>query len=115
VIQSVIAVALSGLLIVTGVAGIAVLFGAVGRLNVIFLANPNLSPVQTVELFQRVAPSGEATQLKRGQIPIAAYVGADKTWHVLSTKRQPCVQSYTVALNYALQATLGLKGALLRR
>jgi hypothetical protein len=88
---------------------------AVGRLNVILLANPSLSRDDTIALFRRIAPSGQAPALEPGQTPIAAYLDADKAWRVLSTKRRPCVQTYTVALNYALQATLGLKGVALRK
>src|SRR5262249_55921737 len=82
-----------------------------GRLKVIFLANPLLSIEQTHALFARLAPPGQHPELKPGQTPIAAYMDPGRAWVVLTTKRSPCVETYTVALNYALQALLGMKGA----
>lgn len=83
---------------------------AIGRLRIIFLANPQLSPEDTRILFERIAPARQAPVLAGGQTPIAAYMDARNRWTVLTTKRPPCVQTYAVALNYALQATLGMKG-----
>jgi hypothetical protein len=84
---------------------------AIGRLKVIFLANPLLTPEQTHALFQRLAPGGAQPPLQRGQIPIAAFMDPERRWTVLSTKMPACVQTYTVALNYALQALLGMNAA----
>lgn len=83
---------------------------AMGRLKIIFIANPLLSSEETRALFAKIAPHGEAPDLKGGQTPIAAYLDDKQNWIVLTTKMQPSVQTYTVALNYALQALLGLKG-----
>ncbi|MFT3729061.1 MAG: hypothetical protein QM759_14655 [Terricaulis sp.] len=83
---------------------------AIGRLKVIFLANPLLTLEQTHTLFKRLAPAGAYPELKKGQAPIAAFMDAQQNWVVLTTKKPPCVQTYTVALNYALQNLLGMKG-----
>jgi hypothetical protein len=89
--------------------------GALHRLRVIFLANPQLSPDETRALFERVAPAGHAPLLSAKQVPIAAYMDAQQRWVVLTSKQPACVQTYSVALNYALQALLGLNGAPLPR
>jgi hypothetical protein len=83
---------------------------AIGRLKVIFLANPLLSTEQTHALFQRLAPGGVYPELKQNQAPIAAFVDGQGNWVLLTTKKPASVQTYTVALNYALQALLGMKG-----
>jgi hypothetical protein len=84
---------------------------AIGRLKVIFLANPLLTEAQTHALFQRLAPDGAHPPLQRGQTPIAAFMDRDHRWTVLTTKMPACVQTYTMALNYALQALLGMEAA----
>lgn len=83
---------------------------AIGRLKVIYIANPLLTTEQTHALFRRLAPEGQYPELKKGQVPIAAFLDARRNWVVLTTKKPPCVQTYTVALNYALQNLLGMKG-----
>ena len=84
---------------------------AIGRLKVIFLANPRLTIEATQALFQRLAPGAQYPELKKGQTPIAAFMDAQHNWIVLTTAKPACVQTYTVALNYALQTLLGMKGA----
>ena len=81
---------------------------ALGRHNVIFIANPLLQHEATVALFNRIAPQGQSPALPRSQFPIAAYLDSEGGWCVLTTRRAPSVQSYSVALNYALQALLGM-------
>ncbi|HVV32381.1 MAG TPA: hypothetical protein VHC73_04050 [Vitreimonas sp.] len=83
---------------------------AIGRLKVIYLANPLLTTEQTHALFQRLAPAGEFPALKKKQVPVAAFLDAQRNWIVLTTSKPPCVQTYTVALNYALQSLLGMQG-----
>jgi hypothetical protein len=83
---------------------------AIGRLKVIYLANPLLTTEQTHALFQRLAPAGEFPALKKKQVPVAAFLDAHRNWIVLTTSKPPCVQTYTVALNYALQSLLGMQG-----
>jgi hypothetical protein len=88
---------------------------AQGRVRVIFLANPELTPETNTALFARIAPAGEtAPALKAGHSPIAAYIDPKQDWTVLTTAKKPSVQNYTVALNWALQAQLGLDGEPIR-
>lgn len=84
---------------------------AMGRTRIIFIANPELSKEDNIALFARLAPKGEAPDLKKGAAPIAAYLDNQGQWTVLTTKKPACVQTYTVALNFALQALLGMKPA----
>ncbi len=86
---------------------------ALGRVRVIFLANPELTPEETRALFTRIAPG--ARLLPAPQTPIAAWLDERGEWFVLTTSKPPCVQSYTVALNFALQTTLGMKGVKLTK
>lgn len=89
--------------------------GAGGRIRVIFLANPELTPEANTTLFAKLAPNGETREMKKKHSPVAAYGDPEKGWRVLSTARRPCVQTYTAALNYALQDLLGLEGVPLKR
>jgi hypothetical protein len=77
-----------------------------GRLHTIFLASPELDRQATLALFERIIPSMPEIRFK--QWPIAAYA-RDGAWHVMTAKRLS-VESYTAALNAALQALFGLKG-----
>lgn len=79
---------------------------AQGRLRTIFLASPDLERDANLALFNRLVP--EMPEVAAKQAPLAAYQH-DGQWRVLTTKR-PSVESYTAALNTALQALLGLKG-----
>lgn len=77
-----------------------------GRLHTIFLASPELDRQATLALFERLVPSVPEIPFK--QWPVAAYA-KDGAWRVLTAKRLS-VESYTAALNTALQALFGLKG-----
>lgn len=77
-----------------------------GRLQVIFLASPELDRQATLDLFKRFVPNMPEIGVK--QHPIAAYERGGE-WQVLTAK-QLGVDSYTAALNTALQALFGLKG-----
>lgn len=79
---------------------------ASGRLRTIFLASPELNRAATLSLFERLVPALPAIAEK--QHPIAAYEHAGQ-WRVLTAKRLS-VETYTAALNTALQALFGLKG-----
>jgi hypothetical protein len=82
-----------------------------GRLQVIFLASPELDREATLALFKRLVPNMPEIDAK--QHPIAAYeIGGE--WRVLTAK-QLGVDSYTAALNTALQALFGLKGEAVKR
>ncbi|MBS0386388.1 MAG: hypothetical protein JSS00_13690 [Proteobacteria bacterium] len=77
---------------------------AIDRLKIIFLANPTLSAADSVQLFRSIAPSVSFSENER---PVAAYVGKDNGFRVLTTRRPLCLQSFIVALNAALQENLG--------
>jgi hypothetical protein len=77
-----------------------------GRLQTIFLASPELDRAATLSLFQRLVPG--MPEIAEKQFPIAAYEQGGQ-WQVLTAKRLR-VESYTAALNTALQALFGLKG-----
>lgn len=77
-----------------------------GRLQTIFLASPELDRAATLSLFQRLVP--EMSPIAEKQHPIAAYEHGGQ-WQVLTAKRLS-VETYTAALNTALQALFGLKG-----
>ncbi len=79
---------------------------AQGRLRAIFLASPDLDRDANLALFQRLVPSMPDIKLK--QSPIAAYQDAGG-WHVLTVRRFG-VESFTAALNTALQAQFGMQG-----
>lgn len=81
------------------------------RLNVIYLASPELSRADALALFQQIVPS--MPEIKRTQWPLAAYQ-RDGGWRVL-TSRRVSVDAAATALNFALQALLGMKGETLRR
>ena len=86
-----------------------------GRLRVIFLASPELTPDRSLALFERVAPPGAgALALKPKQIPIAAFDQPGLGWRVLTAKRLS-VETYTTALNIGLQALFGQAGEPLTR
>lgn len=91
---------------------IDLLAAAEGRVRVIFIANPELSGPDNMALFARL---GDMPSLGRNQQPIAAFREPQRGWRVLTTTQQPSVQTYTVALNTALQALLGVKGTALKR
>ncbi|HVK81913.1 MAG TPA: hypothetical protein VM915_15025 [Verrucomicrobiae bacterium] len=77
-----------------------------GRLQVIFLASPELDRDVTLNLFKNLVPSMPEIDAK--QHVVAAYeLGGE--WRVLTAKRLS-VDSYTAALNTALQALFGMKG-----
>lgn len=82
-----------------------------GRLQVIFLASPELDRAATLELFKQLVP--DMLEIDARQQAIAAYeIGG--AWLVLTAKRLS-VDSYTAALNTALQALFGLKGEPVKR
>lgn len=82
-----------------------------GRLQVIFLASPELDRAVTFELFQRLVPNMPEIDAK--QHLVAAYeLGGE--WRVL-TAQKLSVDSYTAALNTALQALFGMKGEPVKR
>jgi hypothetical protein len=91
---------------------IDLLASAEGRVRVIYIANPELNGADNMAL---LAQAGEMPALPRGQQPIAAFRDPQAGWRLLTTAQQPCVQTYTVALNTALQALLGTKGVPLKR
>lgn len=77
-----------------------------GRLRTIVLASPDLDRAANLALFQRLVPDVPAIPEK--QTPLAAYQSSGE-WRVLTAKRLS-VESYTAALNTALQALFGTKG-----
>ena len=77
-----------------------------GRLRTIFLASPELDRAATLSLFQRLVPDLPAIAEK--QLAVAAYEQGGQ-WRVLTAKRLS-LETYTAALNTALQALFGLKG-----
>lgn len=79
---------------------------AAGRVRTIFLASPELDRDASLALFARLVPEMPALDAK--QLPLAAYA-LDGYWRVLTSKNLS-VESYTTALNTALQAMFGLKG-----
>ena len=81
------------------------------RLRTIILASPELDRAATIAMFARLAPDMPA--IAERQHPIAAFA-QDGEWRVL-TARRLSVDSYTTALNTALQALLGLTGEPLRQ
>lgn len=82
-----------------------------GRLQVIFLASPELDREATRTLFQRLVPNMPNIDAK--QHVIAAYeLGGE--WRLL-TAEHLSVDSYTAALNTALQALFGVKGEPVKR
>lgn len=77
-----------------------------GRLRTIFLASPELDRADTLALFQRLVPN--VPEISAEQHAIAAYA-CDGEWRVLTAKKLS-VETYSAALNTALQALFGLKG-----
>jgi hypothetical protein len=77
------------------------------RDRTIYLANPELPAATNESLFARLAPQGAPPALANGQAPIAAFVDPKQGWRVLVTSKRPCVQTYVIALNMALQAMFG--------
>lgn len=77
-----------------------------GQLQTIFLASPELERDATLDLFNRLVPGMPEIPVK--QWPIGAYAQRGE-WCVL-TARHLSVESYTAALNTALQALFGLAG-----
>jgi len=75
----------------------------------IFLANPEISEAETEPLFATLFVGTAFPEVKRGQTPIAAYQDAKRGWRLLTAKRRN-VQTYTIALNIALQAMHGREG-----
>ncbi|MEQ1818057.1 MAG: hypothetical protein ABL871_05550 [Terricaulis sp.] len=80
------------------------------RLNVIFLASPELTRADTLALFQRLVP--DMCAIAEDQTPIAAYAGQGGEWRVLTAKTLS-LNAYTGALNASLQALFGLAGVAL--
>ena len=79
--------------------------------RVAYLANPELAPEVTLQLFRDILPGGTGLSVGDGEAPLAAfYAPGDSQWRVLTTTVQPSVQTYTIALNVALQAILGPRG-----
>lgn len=76
------------------------------QVQVIFLANPELSRETNVALFASLAPAGEAAEIAANQTPIAAFKDPKKGWRVIATRRTS-LEAYTIGLNIALQRTLG--------
>lgn len=91
---------------------IDLLAAAGGRVRVIYIANPELSGHDNMTLFARLV---DMPSLGRSQQPIAAFREPLRGWHVLTTTQRASVQTYTVALNTALQVLLGVKGTALKR
>ena len=77
--------------------------------RLVYLANPELPNETNVRLFASFAPPGAAPEIRRGQIPIAAFTDPEKGWRVL-TARAPSLEAYTIGLNLALQRLFGLTG-----
>jgi hypothetical protein len=77
-----------------------------GRLRTIFLASPALDRDANMSLFTRLVPG--VGEIKPKQSPLAAYEEGGQ-WRVL-TARRASVESYTAALNTALQGLFGTKG-----
>jgi len=82
------------------------------RLNVIFLASPELTREDTLALFQRLVP--DMCAIAEDQTPIAAFAEQGGQWRVL-TARALSLNAYTGALNASLQALFGLEGVALAR
>ncbi len=82
-----------------------------GRLRTIYLASPELDRAATLALFNRLVPS--MPEISAKQHAIAAYAEQGQ-WRVLTAKKLS-VESYTAALNTALQALFGLKGEPVKR
>jgi len=82
-----------------------------GRLQVIYLASPELSREDTLALFKRLVPA--MPEIAAGQRPVAAFA-LNGEWRVLTAGRLS-VDSYTTALNTALQALFGTAGEALKR
>lgn len=82
------------------------------RLNVIFLASPELTRSDTLALFHRLVP--EMCAIADDQTPIAAYAKQGGQWRVL-TAGALSLNAYTGALNASLQALFGLEGVALAR
>ncbi|QGZ93905.1 hypothetical protein [Terricaulis silvestris] len=82
-----------------------------GRLQTIFLASPELDRAATLTLFARLVPDMPA--IPEEQLAIAAYSHRGE-WRVLTTKRLS-LESYSAALNTALQVQFGLAGEPLKR
>jgi hypothetical protein len=82
-----------------------------GRLQTVFLASPELDRDATLALFRRLAPA--MPEIAAKQWPIAAYPHGGE-WRVLTAKRLS-VETYTAALNAALQALFGLGGVKLEK
>lgn len=82
------------------------------RLNVIFLASPELTRADTLALFQRLVP--DLPEIAPDQTPIAAYAEQGREWRVLTAKTLT-LNAYTAALNTSLQALFGLEGVALQQ
>ncbi|MEZ5958847.1 MAG: hypothetical protein R3C30_00275 [Hyphomonadaceae bacterium] len=82
-----------------------------GRLRTIFIASPELDRAATLSLFQRLIPG--VPEIDERQLPIAAFEMGG-TWRML-TARRLSVETYTAALNTALQALFGMSGVKLER
>ncbi len=81
-----------------------------GRVHAVYLASPELSRADTLALFQRLVP--DLPEIAAAQHLIAAYPLKGE-WRVL-TARRLSVDSYTTALNTALQALFGPSGEMLK-
>ncbi|MGE0531431.1 MAG: hypothetical protein AB7G40_03510 [Hyphomonadaceae bacterium] len=80
------------------------------RVNVIFLASPELTRADTLALFRRLVPN--LPDIAADQTPIAAYAEQGREWRVLTAKTLT-LNAYTAALNSSLQALFGLEGVAL--
>jgi MFS family permease len=80
------------------------------RLNLIFLASPELTRADTLALFQRLV--ADLPEIAADQTPIAAYAERGREWRVLTAKTLT-LNAYTAALNASLQALFGLEGVAL--
>lgn len=77
--------------------------------RLVYLANPELPKETNARLFASFAPGGAGPEIRRGQIPIAAFTDPENGWRVI-TARGPSLEAYAIGLNLALQRLFGLAG-----
>lgn len=77
--------------------------------RVIYLANPELPHETNTRLFASFAPGGAGPEIRRGQIPIAAFTDPEAGWRVI-TARAASLEAYAIGLNLALQRLFGHVG-----
>ena len=86
------------------------LLASMPQLRVAYLANPELPAETTLRLFRAIVPGATTLNPPADQMPIAAFPDGEGGWKVLTTSVRPSVQTYTIALNAALQGMLGHTG-----